>query len=57
MKTTVETGKLIIETLKRSEIFSPLKESEIKKISSLFEQIEFKNNETIFLKGDPSEKL
>jgi CRP/FNR family transcriptional regulator len=57
MKTTVEAGKLIIETLKKSEIFSPLNESEIKKISSLFEQIEFKNNETIFLEGDPSEKF
>jgi CRP/FNR family transcriptional regulator len=57
MKTTIETGKLIIETLKKSEIFSPLNESEIKRISSLFEQIEFKNNETIFLEGDPSEKL
>lgn len=57
MKATIETDKLIIETLKKSEIFSPLKESEIKKISSLFEQIEFKNNETIFLEGDPSEKF
>jgi CRP/FNR family transcriptional regulator len=57
MKTTIETGKLVIETLKKSEIFSPLNESEIKRISSLFEQIEFKNNETIFLEGDPSEKF
>ena len=57
MKAHRGTGKLIIETLKRSEIFSPLSESEIKKISSLFEQIEFKNNESIFLEGDPSEKF
>jgi CRP/FNR family transcriptional regulator len=57
MKANAESGKLIIETLKRSVIFSPLKESEIKKISSLFEQIAFKNNETIFLEGDPSDKF
>jgi len=50
-------GPMIIETLKKSEIFSLLKESEIKRISALFEQIEFKNNETIFLEGDPSEKF
>jgi len=57
MKTTAGAGKLIIETLKKSGIFSSLSESEIKKISSLFEQIEFKNNESIFLEGDPSDKF
>lgn len=48
---------MIIETLKSSEVFSSLKESELKSISPLFEEIKFKNNETIFLEGDPSEKF
>lgn len=48
---------MITDTLKKSEIFSSLKEAEIKKISHLFEEIKFKNNETIFLEGDPSEKF
>ncbi|MBI4849377.1 MAG: Crp/Fnr family transcriptional regulator [Nitrospirae bacterium] len=48
---------MIIDTLKKSEIFSSLNESEIKKISSLFEEVKFKNDETIFIEGDPSEKF
>ncbi|MBI5055458.1 MAG: Crp/Fnr family transcriptional regulator [Nitrospirae bacterium] len=48
---------MIIDTLKKSEIFSSLNESEIKKMSSLFEEVKFKNDETIFIEGDPSEKF
>jgi len=57
MKAISGTGKLIIETLKKSGIFSSLSDPEIKKISSLFEQLEFRNNESIFLEGDPSDKF
>lgn len=48
---------MIIETLKKSEIFSSLKDGELEHISELFEQVSFKNNETIFGEGDPSDKL
>jgi CRP/FNR family transcriptional regulator len=48
---------MIIETLKKSEIFSSLKDGELQKILDLFEQVSFKNNETIFGEGDPSDKL
>jgi CRP/FNR family transcriptional regulator len=48
---------MIVESLKKSEIFSSLKDEELKKISTLFEKINFKNNETIFVEGDPSDKF
>ena len=43
---------MIIETLKKSDIFSKLKEEEFEAISSLFDLKQYKNNETIFLEGD-----
>ncbi|GBD95886.1 MAG TPA: Crp/Fnr family transcriptional regulator [Nitrospirae bacterium] len=48
---------MIIETLKKSEIFSSLKDEELSKISELFENVSYKNNETIFIEGDPSDKF
>ena len=48
---------MIIETLKKSEIFSKLKEDEFKAISSLFNIKQYKNNETIFLEGDSSDNF
>jgi CRP/FNR family transcriptional regulator len=48
---------MIVESLKKSEIFSSLKDEELKKISTLFEKINVKNNETIFVEGDPSDKF
>lgn len=48
---------MISDTLSRSEIFSALKESELKNISKLFETVNYKNNETIFVEGDPSDKF
>jgi CRP/FNR family transcriptional regulator len=48
---------MIAESLKKSEIFSSLKDEELKKISTLFEKINVKNNETIFVEGDPSDKF
>jgi len=48
---------VIIETLKKSEIFSKLKEEEFEAISSLFDLKQYKNNETIFLEGDSSDNF
>lgn len=48
---------MIVETLKKSEIFSVLNDDEVEKISGLFEEIKFKNNDTIFVEGDPSDKF
>lgn len=48
---------MIIETLKKSEIFSKLKEEEFEAISSLFDLKQYKNNETIFLEGDSSDNF
>ncbi len=50
-------AQLIIETLGKSEVFSCLKDEELKSISSLFDILSFKNNETIFSEGDPSDKF
>ncbi len=48
---------MIIETLKKSEVFSCLKDDELDSISSLFDTLNYKNNETIFSEGDPSDKF
>ncbi|UCH81921.1 MAG: Crp/Fnr family transcriptional regulator [Nitrospiraceae bacterium] len=48
---------MIAETLKKSEIFSVLKDDEIKSIAGLFEELMFKNNDTVFNEGDASEKF
>ncbi len=48
---------MTIDTLKKSEIFSSLKEEELKLISKLFEKVTYKNNESIFVEGDPSDKF
>jgi CRP/FNR family transcriptional regulator len=47
--------KMILETLKKSKIFSILSEDALKKISKLFERLDFKNNAYIFMEGDPSD--
>lgn len=46
---------MIIETLKKSNIFAPVKDSEFKEIAPSFEKLSFRENEYIFLEGDPSE--
>lgn len=48
---------MIIETLKKSDIFSKLREEEFQAISSLFDVKKYKNNETIFLEGDASDNF
>jgi len=48
---------MIIETLQKSEVFSSLKSEELDDISNYFEKIMFKNNDTIFNEGDPSDKF
>ncbi len=45
---------LIVGALKKSRIFSLLTEKELKKISLLFEKIDFKDKEYIFMEGDQS---
>ncbi len=48
---------MIKETLNKSKVFSSLKKDGLKKISAFFEEASFKNNETIFNEGDPSDVL
>ena len=48
---------MIVETLKKSAIFSSLKDDELKRIGELFEILEFNNNDTVFHEGDPSDKF
>jgi len=57
MKKLTAAGYKIPEILKKSEIFSSLTEQELKKISPFFEKITYKDNETIFAEGDPSDKF
>jgi len=45
---------VIIETLKRSIVFNSLLPGELKKISDLFEKLNFNKNEYVFIEGDPS---
>jgi CRP/FNR family transcriptional regulator len=47
--------KTILETLKKSKIFSVLNENALKKVSSFFENRDYENDEYIFLEGDPSD--
>ena len=47
----------VIETLKKSEVFSCLKDDEMESISTYFDVLNFKNNETIFSEGDASDKF
>jgi CRP/FNR family transcriptional regulator len=46
---------MIIETLKKSEVFSSLTNKELEAISTYFEELNFNKNEYIFHEGDPSE--
>ncbi len=46
---------MIIETLKKSELFSFLKQTEMEYVSTLFEKVSFKNHKYIFMEGDPSD--
>lgn len=48
---------MIIEALQKSEVFSSLKSDELENISNYFEEVAFKNNDTIFNEGDPSDKF
>jgi CRP/FNR family transcriptional regulator len=46
---------MIIETLKKSQIFSCLTDTEVKLVSRFFEKLNYKNNAHIFMEGDPSD--
>ena len=48
---------MIIETLKKSDMFSKFKDEEFEAISGLFNLKQYKNNETIFLEGDTSDNF
>ncbi|GBE06110.1 MAG TPA: Crp/Fnr family transcriptional regulator [Nitrospirae bacterium] len=45
----------VIATLKKSRVFSCLTQAEVEKVSAFFEKLEFKNNDHIFMEGDPSD--
>jgi CRP/FNR family transcriptional regulator len=46
---------MIIETLKKSKIFSALPEEDLRKIAPLFEKRDYKHNDYIFLESDPTD--
>ncbi|MBL7049724.1 MAG: Crp/Fnr family transcriptional regulator [Nitrospira sp.] len=48
---------MIKETLKKSEVFSCLKDNEIEGLTEYFDEISLEDNETVFSEGDPSEKF
>jgi CRP/FNR family transcriptional regulator len=54
---SVKEQEAIIRSLKISKIFSVLSEEGLVKISPLFQKLDFKNSEYIFLEGDPSDWL
>jgi len=54
MKATSLQQKEIVRTLKKSRIFSNIRNDELIKISSLFEVVHFRNGEYIFMENDPS---
>ena len=49
--------QLIIDTLKKSNIFFSLSDDEMEKVSLLFEVLHFGKNESIFIEGEPSRWL
>jgi CRP/FNR family transcriptional regulator len=53
-KTSANKQEEILSTLKKSTIFSALTEEELKKISPLFEVLDYDNDEYIFMEDDPS---
>jgi CRP-like cAMP-binding protein len=57
MKPTLLEQKEIVRTLKKSTIFSVIRNDELIKISALFELVHFKNGEYIFMEDDPSNWL
>ena len=48
---------MIVETLKKSELFASLKDGELRDIVKYFEKTGYRNNESIFVEGDPSDKF
>jgi CRP/FNR family transcriptional regulator len=56
-KNTDNKTAIILSTLKKSTIFSALTGEELKKISSLFEVLDFNNDEYIFMEDDASDWL
>lgn len=57
MKPTLPEQKEIVRTLRKSRIFSDIRNDELKKISPLFELVHFRNGEYIFMEDDPSDWL
>jgi CRP-like cAMP-binding protein len=54
MKESLENRKIIAAALKKSIIFSALRENELALIIPFFQKMDFKNGEYIFMEGDPS---
>lgn len=48
---------MILETLHKSQVFSCMRDIDVKRISRFFDKASFKNNETIFNEGDSSDML
>ena len=48
---------MVRETLKKCDLFSSFSDKELVYISRFFEKVTYKNNETIFIEGDPSDRF
>ena len=48
---------MVRETLKKCDLFSSFSDKELVYISRFFEKVTYKNNETIFVEGDPSDRF
>jgi CRP/FNR family transcriptional regulator len=57
MKQSLSEQKEVVRTLKKSSIFSDIRNDELIKISTLFELVHFKNGQYIFMEDDPSNWL
>jgi CRP-like cAMP-binding protein len=57
MKPTLPEQKEIVRTLRKSRIFSDIRDDELNKMSPLFELVHFRNGEYIFMEDDPSDWL
>ncbi len=53
----MKTNPVFIKTLQKCPMFNVLKKSELESISKIFEDLNFKKHEYVFMEGDPSDWL
>jgi CRP/FNR family transcriptional regulator len=57
MKKSLTDRDDIVDTLRRSKIFSGINDDGLSKISTFFKKVDFQNDQFIFMEGDPSDWL